>query len=280
MTKKKTSSAKKNEPVKKTEDKLGSIVEKIITPLSKKENGKTSKKYIYLAGIFIVVVGGLLLYSIMYTSGIAIGDTATISFIGTYENGTVFENGSLEVTIGDGTILRGLEYGLIGIREGERKSITVEPKYGYGEWTTDRLDTIDATYKINKYVDIMINDAESQTKDEIKLGNTVKLNTYLWPLRITDIDESYGEARFEQMPVEGSTYYNALLSWWPVRVLKIEDAQIELRHEPKIGTTVRSKNGLTGAVMSADEENIVMDYNHRMAGKILIFKVTVDKIEN
>ena len=51
-----------------------------------------------------------------------------------------------------------------------------------------------------------------------------------------------------------------------------------MRHIPKIGSTAINKQGQVGRVIKADEELVIVDYNHLLSGKTLIFDITVDKI--
>jgi len=276
MTKKKT----EKDIVSRIENDIGLAVEKVTGPAVKEKLEKEKKKvpYLYISIIFIIVIVGVFAYSMLRTQGVQIGDKIRVTYTGTFENGTNFDDGSIEFRIGENQMIQGFEYGVIGMKEGEQKKITVKPRYAYGDWSTENLEVMNATYKTNRWFDIKLDEAEKLTEDDIKIGNLVNLKNNLWPSKVTDIDEEYEEARFEHMPVEDSIYYNPLLSWWPLRVVEIQETEIVLRHEPKIDTKVIKNTGKTGKVITADEEQIVIDYNHPMAGKTLIFDVKIEKI--
>ena len=65
-----------------------------------------------------------------------IGDTVQVHYMGTLADGTVFdssaERGPIEVTIGSGQVPPGFEDALVGMAEGDTKSVTLEPKDAYG----------------------------------------------------------------------------------------------------------------------------------------------------
>ena len=65
---------------------------------------------------------------------VKIGDTIRIHYIGKLEDGTLLDSSedgaSLELKVGEGEFLKGLEEGVIGMSPGETKSIHMEQPYG------------------------------------------------------------------------------------------------------------------------------------------------------
>lgn len=64
------------------------------------------------------------------------GDKISIHFTGTVKDGGVFDDshprGSFDFWVGEGQVLPGLDQGLLGMKEGELRVITVPPSEGYG----------------------------------------------------------------------------------------------------------------------------------------------------
>lgn len=65
------------------------------------------------------------------------GDVVFVHYIGSLTDGTQFDNsyrrGSpIEVTLGDGQVIRGWEEGLLGMKVGEKRKLTIPPSLGYG----------------------------------------------------------------------------------------------------------------------------------------------------
>lgn len=65
------------------------------------------------------------------------GDTVEVNYIGMFENGTEFDNsykrGSpIPLTLGEGQVIRGWEEGLLGMKVGEKRRLTIPPSLGYG----------------------------------------------------------------------------------------------------------------------------------------------------
>lgn len=75
------------------------------------------------------------------------GDTVIISYIGTLEDGTVFDStedrNPLEFTLGEGELIPGLEQGILGMTPGESKTIVVPVELGYGPHLKERVCELD-----------------------------------------------------------------------------------------------------------------------------------------
>ena len=66
----------------------------------------------------------------------AIGDTVRVHYVGTLADGTEFDSsaqgGPIEVTLGGGQVIAGFENAILGMAEGDKKSVTMEPEDAYG----------------------------------------------------------------------------------------------------------------------------------------------------
>ena len=69
------------------------------------------------------------------------GKTLKVHYTGKFENDEVFDTSEgrepLEFTVGQGQLIPGFENGLIGMEEGEKKVVEIEPTDGYGEFRED-----------------------------------------------------------------------------------------------------------------------------------------------
>lgn len=75
-----------------------------------------------------------------------IGDTVKVSYIGTFENGTVFDKTSstdhFEFTIGKNMVISGFDNAVVGMELNETKSVTIPSNEAYGEPLEDNIGTI------------------------------------------------------------------------------------------------------------------------------------------
>ena len=75
------------------------------------------------------------------------GDHVKVHFTGKMENGEVFASSQghepLEFSVGDGTVLPGVDKAVNGMNLGERKTITLPPQEGFGEQMENLILTVD-----------------------------------------------------------------------------------------------------------------------------------------
>ena len=64
----------------------------------------------------------------------AVGDTVTVKYEGTLENGQTFDSAnSFSFTLGAGDVIKGWDQGIVGMRVGGIRRLVVPPKLGYGK---------------------------------------------------------------------------------------------------------------------------------------------------
>jgi len=79
---------------------------------------------------------------------IKIGDTVKVHYTGKLEDGTVFDSSlvegrePLETVLGNNMLIKGFENGLIGLSEGDKKTLEIEPLEGYGEYQEEMVNEI------------------------------------------------------------------------------------------------------------------------------------------
>jgi FKBP-type peptidyl-prolyl cis-trans isomerase len=67
----------------------------------------------------------------------AIGDTVSVHYLGTLEDGTKFDssydrNEPFQFTIGSGMVIPGWEEGVVGMKEGGKRKLVIPPAMAYG----------------------------------------------------------------------------------------------------------------------------------------------------
>lgn len=67
------------------------------------------------------------------------GDSLTVNYTGTFENGTKFDSSlnpgrePFVFTVGAGQVIKGWDQGMVGMKVGEQRKLTIPPELGYGE---------------------------------------------------------------------------------------------------------------------------------------------------
>jgi FKBP-type peptidyl-prolyl cis-trans isomerase len=69
--------------------------------------------------------------------GAKAGDLVTVNYVGTLEDGTKFDSSidrgqPFAFTLGQNSVIQGWEQGLLGMKVGEKRKLTIPPELGYG----------------------------------------------------------------------------------------------------------------------------------------------------
>jgi FKBP-type peptidyl-prolyl cis-trans isomerase SlpA len=109
---------------------------------------------------------------------IKIGDTVKVHYTGKLEDGTVFDSslvegrGPLETELGKNMLIRGFENGLIGLSEGEKKTLEIEPLDGYGEHKQEMVTEI----------------SKENVPEDVKVGEMLQGMSSMGPVNIKVIE--------------------------------------------------------------------------------------------
>jgi len=76
------------------------------------------------------------------------GDSVAVHYIGTLDDGTVFDESrprgsTLDFVVGGGGMIAGFDQGVRGMAEGETKTVRIEPADAYGEYDPEMLFQVD-----------------------------------------------------------------------------------------------------------------------------------------
>jgi peptidylprolyl isomerase len=133
---------------------------------------------------------------------VKVGDHVFVDYTGRLLDGTIFDSSigrsPLEFDVGAGQMIKGFDSGVIGMKVGEKKIVTIPPEQAYGLVDESRIITIDK----NSFSD------------------------------------------FDQM---------------------------------KVGLIV-SSGAHTGKIIEKNDTNAIIDFNHELAGKTLVFEITLISI--
>jgi FKBP-type peptidyl-prolyl cis-trans isomerase 2 len=144
------------------------------------------------------------------------GDIISVDYVGKLEDGTLFDTSVKEAaieagiynqrrdynpltfTVGAGQMIKGFDEGVVGMRVGEERTLTIPPEEAYGE---------------------------------------------------------YREELAREIPVNAVDF------------------------TPDVGMKLITDSGLTGTITEVSENNFVVNFNHELAGKTLIFLVRIVSVE-
>ena len=224
---------------------------------------------------------------------LASGDFVKMDYTGTIEEtGQVFDTTNVEVafnpdlekadifklaeryeplslTLGKGEVLPALEVGIAGMKIGETRKVTLNTEEGYGEWVPEKSATLPRTTVLPKLTVVSISDFTEATGREPELNETIPLN--YWNVTIVDISG-------ENMTLSHEPVNNTIISTeYGSGHITLNDTHVVTRLTPETGEIAVTSYGL-GIITDVNETHFVIDYNHPLAGKTVVFEVTIKDI--
>ncbi len=219
--------------------------------------------------IFGLILIGLLLLS----AGCAIekkvekGDTVKVDYVGKLQDGTVFDTSILDeaknadiyneeriyepltLKVGDGSTIPGFENGLLGMKEGQTKTISIPPEQAYGvedpnlKFTqTKILEEIPKTQEITRFEEIpktfqaTVSSFVTRYGQQPVVGMVVDLAD--WPGQVVQVTGT--DVVIEHKPEVGKSITNEVTT---LTITEIKDSSIVLRYDPKVGDLLPTEIG-------------------------------------
>jgi len=109
------------------------------------------------------------------------GSKVKVHYTGKLEDGKVFDTSNdkdpIEVVLGEGTLIKGFENGLIGMKDGDKKTIEIEPKDAYGDYVDGRIQEVEKS-KLPEDIKVgMVLQASSEAGSMVILIKEIKEDT-------------------------------------------------------------------------------------------------------
>ncbi|MCZ7358261.1 MAG: FKBP-type peptidyl-prolyl cis-trans isomerase [Candidatus Methanoperedens sp.] len=275
--------------------------------------------------LILLFIATILFSGCVGVKTVKIGDNISVDYIGSIQDGKVFDTSIEQVakennllspgreytpynfTVGKGKVVKGFDEGVIGMKVGETRTLTIPPEKGYGPIDLRRIQAypviqvVPSTFP--RVIEIPISQFESTFGTGHKKGDIVSIPRSDTNMTVQNISEnvslSYNFKVGEQIPstgvpwnttvikvddknitVEYSVKKNQTFQFenvpWNTTVIGVTNANITLRHNPIPETDIETMFGLMK--VRFNETSIIMDQNNQLAGKTLVFKVTLKSI--
>ncbi len=276
--------------------------------------------------LLLIAIVGALLSGCVNEKVVNTGDTVKVEYTGSLEDGTIFDTSNetvakeaglnlehsfqpLTFTVGKKQVIEGFEEGVIGMKVGQEKNLTIPPEKGYGKRDENSVfvmpiiqqvpSVFHRTIEISKQDFSMRFGKEPIEKEILKLpgsnmnmtvvnvtASNVTLSINLkkgdpfdtrgapWNATVVKVDD-------KNITVNYSVKKGDLIQFpgtpWNTTVIDIDENNLTLRHNSIKETTIRTMYGPVR--ISFNSTSIIEDYNSELAGKTLIFKVKILSIE-
>ena len=189
---------------------------------------------------------------------------------------------NLTFTDGAGTVVKGFDDGIIGMQQGETKTIIVPPALGYGPMDMSKIFVHSVVEAIPVRVTMNATAFQSTYGESAVSGSNVSDPVYRWTAQVTILN---GIITVTNSPSPGETVMAYGL--WPATVLSIDDTAnngtgviwIQNHITPAavdaLGATL--PNGSEFYVYAVDPSagTYTLNFNKQVVGRTLVFQATV-----
>jgi FKBP-type peptidyl-prolyl cis-trans isomerase 2 len=287
------------------------------------------KKFVILLLAALILLSGC----VGQKAAVKIGDNISVNYIGRLQDGKVFDTNietvakennlfdpgrkyvPLQFTVGTKTVIQGFDEGVVGMKVGDSKILTIPPEKGYGLVSPlliqvmPIIENVSATREIPKVFEIPVDQFERTLGPNHSIGDIITIpetNINLTILNITsNVSLSYNLKAGDEMWSSGAPWNDTVVKVdaknitikanvsknetiqylrgapWNTTVIGLNNVNITLRHNPIPETTVYVP-GMFGQMVpmrvSFNKTSIILDQNRELAGKTLVFNVTVVSI--
>jgi FKBP-type peptidyl-prolyl cis-trans isomerase 2 len=260
------------------------------------------------------------------------GDNISVDYTGSLLNGKVFDtsiekvakennlsnHGSkykpINFTVGKGQMIKGFDEGVIGMKVGETRKLTIPPEKAYGQSNPQMiqvipiLQEIPATRVLPKNFEVPVGQFEGLLGPGHKKGENVTIpetNINLTILNISsdnssNVSLSYNLKMGDEVWMQGGPWNETVVKIddknitlranvsendivqlqgapWNTTVVGLNNVNITLRHNPVQDTVIPGRFGQMK--VRFNETSVILDQNPELAGQTLIFNVTIVSID-
>jgi FKBP-type peptidyl-prolyl cis-trans isomerase 2 len=292
------------------------------------ERDDNSTKYIIAFIILAAMVVAMIYLSNTSNndSGIVeVGDEVYVNYIGWELNGEIFDTSLEDIAIeaglyqegrdyqpmpfvvGAGRMIEGFDSGVLGMKLGEKKTLTIPPEKAYGPTDSSKIQVIPLIDEIPLVQDIPVPETIELELFQFNqtfgtnhvVGDSVQFPDTTINFTIVNMSETVNITR--DMKV-GNTYILGAQSPWNETVMAMNETHLTVKHDVKVGDVLQLAPW-NSTVIDVDETNITvqhnpipdttldtysgsykihfnetaisLDNNHFLAGKTLVFDIEI-----
>ena len=218
---------------------------------------------------------------------VAQGDVVAINYVAYLSNNTVFDTSYEDVakssgiyesertykpvtfTVGDGQIIDGVDVGVVGMVEGEQKVLNIPPGLGFGEYDIKLVMSAPKVYSVARVSVLPLESFSAVVSEQPVPGETIVDSNIPWPMIILNVTDD--TVSFLYSPDVDSSFQSRL---GLAEVVNMSDSEVWIRELPVNNSQIITDAG-PATVTDYNESTILFDYNHPLAGKTLIYEVSV-----
>ena len=177
-------------------------------------------------------------------------------------------------------MIPGFEKAIVGLQNGEKTKVEILPEEAYGAYREDLvLRDNKRELELKKDMNVTKETYKNLFEKDPVLNDVIEMESVPWKLKVKRIlnNEVFIEnllSKNEKITIPGTT--------WESYVKDIKNGVILIRQNPQIENSVAfptSSGFVRGEVNNVKEDTYDIDTNHPLAGKKLIFEITLLNIK-
>lgn len=262
----------------------------------------------------IAITATVLVVCLLIVAGISLGDIfsgdddaikvaetddeVAVDYIGTYDNGWVFdtslwevaddpevpksftfdkkeqsEYNPMELTIGEGRLLAGFESAIEGLAVNESTTVTLNASEGYGEVPSDELVTVPVQQELALRETMNLSEFEDRYGEQADAGKTVSHPVHGWDVTVEVYSPAVDEVTVKNLPTVGEKYWSYGDSnedeGWDVKVLNMNSSKIIIENQVS--------SSMANSVKGVDSEDETF-YLHEVSDGQMQFKYAEERV--
>lgn len=265
---------------------------------------KLSRDHVRYASILILlVVLGIVGYYLWFDTGSSLsvqdGDTVTVDYIGTLDDGSLFDTSLADVAqekgkyvpqrqykpltfvVGEGQVVSGFDAAVLGLEKGDTKTFTLSPEDAYGPVNEELILTdLERKSSLNLTVPIPRALFEKSFGEDHKVGDELSSEIVGFPLKIISLNDD--TIVVKSLLKKGDSLALPGMSW-KSDILSVTDTLVEVMQNPHVGDIMQLPSPMgtpmQGVVTQVDALSYSVDLNHPLAGKSLTFTITIVDVQ-
>jgi peptidylprolyl isomerase len=249
-----------------------------------KAEKEDTKYYIGIVALAAILVGILIITSMDGSAVVEIGDTVQVDYTGKLPDGTVFDTSDpevaksaglyqegrpyqpLPVVMGAQSVIKGFEDGLLGMEEGESKTLTIAPEDGYGPTDPTKIDVVPQlddipatqTFEFEREINVSAVQFNMTFGTDYEVGDIVPIPDS--PINITILE--IGETVKFSYNMEVGDRLEGGETMWVDEIIEVNSTHIVMRHDVEVGDIIQFPDKpWNSTVLEVTESNITLQHN-------------------
>jgi len=222
---------------------------------------------------------------------VQLGDTVTVNYAGRLKSGELFDTTYEELALEEGihnpqknyqpftfkagasNVIKGFNEMVIGLRQGQERTVEVPPEDGYGFKNPQKILVINRTQPTPRIVEVPTWKFEEVMGKGVKPKTLVRDHRFPWAFYVRNITAETVTVVYEPEHI-GRRIHTIFGNG---TVVNVTETQILIYENPEKGSWVNSEAG-PAKVDDFTNDSITLDFNHKLAGETLVFTVKLEKL--